>query len=85
MRDGENKTKSEAMKTGRRSRVGLPLFHFPRVGRACRLLADPEREFYMRELSRETKQAVGSVQRELVNLEEMNLVVSRRQVFVAIL
>ncbi len=43
------------------------------------LLRDPEQEYYMRQLSRETKQAIGSVQRELENLEEMNLVVSRRQ------
>jgi DNA-binding MarR family transcriptional regulator len=43
------------------------------------LFSDPEREYYMRELARATGQVVGSVQRELDNLEEMNLVVSQRR------
>jgi len=43
------------------------------------LFADPEREYYMRELARTTGQVIGSVQRELENLEEMNLIVSQRR------
>jgi predicted transcriptional regulator len=43
------------------------------------LFADPEREYYMRELARATGQVIGSVQRELDNLEEMNLIVSQRR------
>ena len=43
------------------------------------LFSDPEREYYMRELARTTGQVIGSVQRELENLEELNLVVSQRK------
>ncbi len=43
------------------------------------LLAEPEREYYMRELARSTDEVIGSVQRELGNLEELNLVVSQRR------
>jgi predicted transcriptional regulator len=43
------------------------------------LFADPEREYYMRELARTTGQVIGSVQRELDNLEDLNLVVSERK------
>jgi hypothetical protein len=43
------------------------------------LFGDPEREYYMRELARTTGQVIGSVQRELDNLEEMNLIVSQRR------
>jgi DNA-binding MarR family transcriptional regulator len=43
------------------------------------LLAEPEREYYMRELARSTEEVIGSVQRELGNLEELNLVVSQRR------
>ncbi len=43
------------------------------------LFSDPEREYYMRELARTTGQVIGSVQRELDNLEELNLVVSQRK------
>ena len=43
------------------------------------LFADPEQEYYMRELARKTGQVIGSVQRELDNLEELNLVVSQRK------
>ena len=43
------------------------------------LFADPEREYYMRELARTTGQVIGSVQRELDNLEELNLIVSQRR------
>jgi DNA-binding transcriptional ArsR family regulator len=43
------------------------------------LFMDPEREFYMRELARATDQVIGSVQRELGNLEEMDLVISQRR------
>lgn len=42
------------------------------------LFAEPEREYYLRELARATDQVVGSVQRELNNLEELNLIISRR-------
>lgn len=43
------------------------------------LFADPEREYYMRELARTTGQVLGSVQRELDNLEELNLVVCQKR------
>ncbi len=43
------------------------------------LFADPEREYYMRELSRTTGEVIGSVQRELDNLEELDLVISHRR------
>ena len=43
------------------------------------LFTDPDREYYMRELARTTGQVIGSVQRELDNLEELNLVVSQRR------
>ena len=43
------------------------------------LFADPEREYYMRELARTTGQVVGSVQRELENLEELNMVVCQKR------
>jgi DNA-binding MarR family transcriptional regulator len=43
------------------------------------LFSDPDREYYMRELARTTGQVIGSVQRELDNLEELNLVVSQRR------
>jgi hypothetical protein len=43
------------------------------------LFADPEREYYMRELSRTTGEVIGSVQRELDNLEDLDLVVSQKR------
>ena len=43
------------------------------------LFAEPEREYYLRELARATGQVVGSVQREMENLEDLNLVVSQRR------
>ena len=43
------------------------------------LFSDPDREYYMRELARTTGQVIGSVQRELDNLEELNMVVSQRR------
>jgi len=43
------------------------------------LFSDPEGEYYLRELARITDQVVGSVQRELDNLEEMNLIVSQKR------
>ena len=43
------------------------------------LFAEPEGEYYLRELARITGQVVGSVQRELDNLEELNLIVSQKR------
>lgn len=43
------------------------------------LFSEPEHEYYMRELARNTGQVIGSVQRELDNLEELNLIVSQRR------
>ncbi len=43
------------------------------------LFSEPEGEYYLRELARITDQVVGSVQRELDNLEEMNLIVSQKR------
>ncbi len=43
------------------------------------LFTEPEREYYMRELARTTGQVMATVQRELDNLEEMNLVVSQKR------
>jgi predicted transcriptional regulator len=50
-----------------------------RVKLLTALFIEPEREYYMRELARATDEVIGSVQRELCNLEELNLVVSQRR------
>ena len=50
-----------------------------RVKLLTALFTEPEREYYMRELARATDEVIGSVQRELCNLEELNLVVSQRR------
>jgi hypothetical protein len=42
------------------------------------LFSEPEGEYYLRQLARMTHQVVGSVQRELQNLEDLNLIVSRK-------
>jgi predicted transcriptional regulator len=43
------------------------------------LFADPEREYYMRELSRTTGEVIGSVQRELDTLEELDLITCQKR------